>query len=1177
MNFSLKSAMLAGVAYAVVAPAPALAQSIAFDIPARDLGGALQQFALTSNQEILYSPALVADRRTQGVSGSYTPEDALRRLLNGTDLHYRRTSPGSFVVERNGGSAIARTTPVALQASGTVAQPVNSAPAATGQGSLSGTFYDQATGTPIAGARVAIEGTGLTANTDERGIYRFPAIASGNYVVTLEYLGDAPLRESVAVTPGSPSRFDFVRPSGDGSIVVLGYTSAIQQALNQQRTASNNSTVVSEDLLGGFPAETVSEALRRVPGVAFGRDADTGEGSRITVRGFSSEAINVQVNGLDLQGTNFERTIDLSGYLAENISTITIHKSLLPSHEATGSGGLVEIETRSGLDYGDFHFSANVEGERAWDSGFGNEWQAGGTIGAKLTDNLGIVGTISYRDTNRSNYDVGVLGYTPAVLPAGFTSITLVPASYQFPFDDEFNNRLINTGNYGVRDRDETTLAASVNLAWDIGDHTRLRFDVQRNERDAVTFLTRSSVTFLPLTTLNVPIPELGGEVRRRMLLNSFRPSLTLTSNDLNLTTNTVSLRGDTDVGRWQFRYKGGYTGARSRSQNSSINLLGNTYTNITDLIDPSTIVTAPDSANTPRVIDGAFILLPNGVPVPSMSQLGIDTLLDPATYRVNTAIRTMTDSPTDAWVLEGSARYSPDTWLDYVELGGKYDRSKRTAVDDLFATTSTGTLASTESYISIASAPTYMSDLTSVLFGNRSLADIGVNFAIPSMNAAGRDALFDVLAGLTADDPSTAYNERRFNYNDFRDRDPILDSSAMSPAGSTEERLATYLETHVEFGKFDAIAGARMERVKRTGNAIILPSVTLPVGTEPRETFIAAGLIDFVDTVATDTTITPSFLLNYRPQSNIVARFGYFRSTVAPNLQQLRRQTQYILNFRTNRMILREGNPDLKPTTTDNFDFDVAYYFRDAPGLVRAGLFYKKTSNNFTNLLIQDQPGDTRQRLLDYLAPLAGSRPDLVDFNDDTEFLLSRPVNGEGGKIWGFELELIRQFDFLPGILGGFGVIGNLTYTSGDFPTLVSGRLDDGTLTSFSLDRPLEDQAAWVYNAALTYSRGGLEGRLIYTRQSQTVTTYEIHDLNSVIPAYSTLDLRLSYSFDGPWGGLVTLFLEGDDLLHDGKDPDIRSATANTPGREDARFFFPNTFQFNGGRTFTAGARVRF
>ena len=1178
MSFSglFRSAMLSGVAIAIVAPAPAFAQSIAFDIPARDLDGALQQFALTSNREILYSPALVADRRSPGVVGTFTPEEALRRLLSGTEISFRRTSPGLFVLERGNGPAMARTTAASLQTPMS-ARPTASAGAAIGDAMLIGTVFDETTGTPIAGARVTIEGTDRSAVTDSRGVYRFPGIGAGEHVVVLDYLGDAPQRQSVTVASGASTTADFVRGVADqDTIVVLGFNSAIQAGLNQQRTAPNNSTVVSEDLLGGFPAETVSEALRRVPGVAFGRAEDSGEGSKITVRGFSSEAINVQVNGLELQGTNFERTIDLSGYLADNIQTITIHKSLLPSHEATGSGGLVEIETRSGLDYGDFHFSASVEGERALDDGFGHEWQASGTIGGKITPNLGIVGSLSYRDTNRRNFDVSVLDFLPAVMPAGFTSVTFIPASQQFPFDEEINSRLINTGNYTARDRDETTLAASVNLAWDIGDHTRLRLDLQRNQRQATTLTTRSGASFLTLG-VDMPIPELGGEVRRRTVLNSFRPIIALAETDLDLTTNVVSLRGDTNVGRWQFRYKAGYTGARSQSENYAINLLGRTFTNIRDLIDPAAIVLAPDddAARTIRVIDGGFVSLPNGVPVPAFSQAGIDAYLNPSSYRINNVIRSITDSPTDAWIAEGSARYSPETWLDYVEVGFKYDRSERSALDDTFAVT-TSALSSLNTFISIAGRDTFLDQIDPALLMATSLSPIGLNFAIPSLDAGGAATIFDALAGLTADDPSTPFNEERFRFNDFSALDPISSPSALSPAESVEDRLAGYLETHVEFGDFDVISGLRMERTTRTGTAITVPSVTLPVGTEPRETFIDAGLIDFVDTTAVDTTLTPSLLINYRPQSNIVARLGYFRSTVNPSLQQLRRQTQYILNFRTNRMILREGNPDLKPTTTDNFDLDLAYYFRDTPGLVRVGAFYKKTNNNFTNLLIQDQPADVRQRLVDYLQPLAASRPDLLAFDEDTEFLLSRPVNGEGGVIWGLEAEVIRRFDFLPGFLGGFGVIGNVTYTKGDFPTLVSGRNDAGVLTNFTLDRPLEDQAAWVYNAALTYAGGGFEGRLIYTHQDVTVTSYEIHDLNTVIPSYSTLDLRLSYNFNGPWGGLVTLFLEGDDLLHDASDPDIRSATASTPGREDG-FFFPNTFQFNGGRTFTAGARVRF
>lgn len=1187
---SLRAAMLAGSAIvAFSAPAPAVAQSISFNIPPRDLDGALQQFAVLTNREILYSPALVANRRTPGVTGTFTPEQALRRLLSGADLGFQQTGPNVFVLQRGSAPRPTRTAAAMQQPS---AAPGPEAPAgvAVGQGSLSGVVFDRATGTPLSGAQVAIEGTAMTAVSDARGVYRFAGLAAGDYVVLLDYLGDPPQRQSVTVAPGVPTTLDFVRGTGEtAEIVVYGYTSAIQRALNEQRTAPNNSTVVSEDLLGGFPAETVSEALRRVPGVAFGRDAATGEGSRITVRGFSSEAINVQVNGVDLQGTNFERTVDLSGYLAENISKITIHKSLLPSHEATGSGGLVEIETRSGLDYGDFHFSASVEGERPIERGFGREWQGSATVGGKLTPNLGIVGTLSYRDTNRRNLDVAVSGTTPPVLPAGFTSLGTVPASRQFPFDEEFASRLITSVGYLQREREETTLAASISVAWDVADHTRLRLDLQRNERDALLSTARSTLGFIP-GNFDMPIPELDGQVRRRTVLNSFRPILALTTRDQELRTDTISFRGDTDIDRWQFRYKAGYTKARSRSNNSNVDLIGGIFANLGDILDPATIQRNPDddAAGTQRVVGGGFVELANGVFVPSLSSAGAALLFDPATYRLSTAGRSLTNSPTSAWIAEASARYAFESWLDYVEIGGKYDRSERSALDDAFATESIGTLSNINTFSAIAGRNTFLSDidpglLTTSGLAGRTLGGMG----IPSIARNGSAAIFGALENLLADDPSTPFNEERFRFTDITGLDPVDDPNALTPARSVEEKFAGYVESHVEFGDFDIVGGARIERTRRTGTAITVPSVILNlpgVQREPRETFVEAGLVQFDDLTAIDTTITPSFLINYRPDKNIVARLGYFRSTVNPSLQLLRRQNQYSIDLRPSsglqgaRVILREGNPDLRPSTTDNWDFDVAYYFRDTPGLLRAGVFYKTISNNFTNVFVADTPSDdVQERVLEFFGPLVQSRPELFAFQPDTEFLLTRPENGEGGKIYGFELEAIRRFDFLPGFLNGFGVIGNLTYTKGDFPTLVQGRTDDGTLTNFSLDRPLEDQAAWVYNAALTYARGGFEGRLIYTHQSSTVTAYEIHDLNSVIPAYSTLDLRMSYNFNGPGGGLFTIFLEGDDLLSDANEPDIRDAISNTPGREDARFFFPNTFQFSGGRTVTVGAKVRF
>ena len=307
--------------------------------------------------------------------------------------------------------------------------------------------------------------------------------------------------------------------------------------------------------------------------------------------------------------------------------------------------------------------------------------------------------------------------------------------------------------------------------------------------------------------------------------------------------------------------------------------------------------------------------------------------------------------------------------------------------------------------------------------------------------------------------------------------------------------------------------------------------------------------------------------------------RLGYFKSTVNPDFRLLRRPTQVIVDLRptVNRAILREANPDLKPTKTDNWDLDIAYYFKDSPGLVRVGAFYKKVKNNFTNVFFQDAGDDTVQNeIIDYFGELATSRPDLVDFDGNTEFLRNRPENGEGGTIYGFEAEVIRQLTFLPGFLKDFGILANVTYTKGDFPTLLSGRNDDGTIGQFTLNRPLADEAQWVYNASINYARGGFEGRLIYTYQSATPLTYEIHGLDVELPEYSTLDLRLSYNFKRA-GGDWTIYLQGDDLLRGSKEVDLRRAITSSFNSGKADFYFPSIYQFNGGRTLTAGIRAKF
>jgi iron complex outermembrane receptor protein len=60
-----------------------------FDIPAQPLSQALNQLALQSNREILFSPRLTAGRRGPPLRGVFSAEEALARLLSGSGLTVR--------------------------------------------------------------------------------------------------------------------------------------------------------------------------------------------------------------------------------------------------------------------------------------------------------------------------------------------------------------------------------------------------------------------------------------------------------------------------------------------------------------------------------------------------------------------------------------------------------------------------------------------------------------------------------------------------------------------------------------------------------------------------------------------------------------------------------------------------------------------------------------------------------------------------------------------------------------------------------------------------------------------------------------------------------------------------------------------------------------------------------
>jgi iron complex outermembrane recepter protein len=86
-----------GTAHAVAAEARSGIYN--FDIPAQKLNDALQALAFASQHKLLYSSKLVDGKESPPLKGEYTTEEAVGRLLAGTDLVYQITADGLVVIQ----------------------------------------------------------------------------------------------------------------------------------------------------------------------------------------------------------------------------------------------------------------------------------------------------------------------------------------------------------------------------------------------------------------------------------------------------------------------------------------------------------------------------------------------------------------------------------------------------------------------------------------------------------------------------------------------------------------------------------------------------------------------------------------------------------------------------------------------------------------------------------------------------------------------------------------------------------------------------------------------------------------------------------------------------------------------------------------------------------------------
>ncbi|MEE2689946.1 MAG: TonB-dependent receptor [Pseudomonadota bacterium] len=237
-------------------------------------------------------------------------------------------------------------------------------------------------------------------------------------------------------------------------------------------------------------------------------------------------------------------------------------------------------------------------------------------------------------------------------------------------------------------------------------------------------------------------------------------------------------------------------------------------------------------------------------------------------------------------------------------------------------------------------------------------------------------------------------------------------------------------------------------------------------VQTETASSGVLSNVYTTVENTYTD--VLPSVTAVLEPVEDFLIRASVAKVMARPTLPSLTPGGNLNAFSRT----LSFGNPQLDPFRAWSYDLSLEWYFTDE-AVVAFAFFYKDIASFVTRQTDEVMFSDLG------LDPslLIGSPSSPSDIFDVT-----RNVNGEGGKLHGFEVQYQQPFVFLPGFLSNTGFTGNYTY--------VDSEVNYGTQDSPNLNQ-LTGLSQHAFNATVYYEDDRLSARVATSYRSPYLTTY--------------------------------------------------------------------------------------
>lgn len=1000
-------------------------------------------------------------------------------------------------------------------------------------------------------------------------------------------------------------------PESEGQeIIVTGVRASLERAMDLKRNAFGVVDAISAEDIGEFPDTNLAESLQRIPGVSISRI--NGEGSQVTVRGFGPQFNLVTVNGRQIattfvnavggdQDVDFSRatgrSFDFNNLASEGVQRLEVYKTGRAAIPSGGIGAAINVVTARPLEM-------KGEGLR-------------GSIGAKalydlsnsdFTINPEFSGVITWTDPS-DTFGVSLFGAyqerSSAAASATSNAWNVAPFS-QFP------GRGAATVVTGAPSSPDTLVAVPNDSRYHFSEFERERL----NLAGTAQFQPTETLTF----TADAMYVTNSLSEQRTDQTNWFnRPFDTITFDPSDAVPTSIFISEGSGYATKDLGFEQQYRATKTELQSYGLNAEWEIGSGFTLRLDGnhSLSTSDPDSANgasSTLVSLGAPVVDSHSVdfsgPVPIQRYvvndrgLGTDGIRGTADDRGNNnGVLDIGDLGTQIQRTNASRqRHRIDQFS--VDLGWEFDEGSRFDIGARYIDSSmTSARVQTQQTLgdwginNVGDIQAQAGNLVEQFclacqFDRYAVGDAGIAFRANAVD------LFQIFEPFYA----ARGNPNNITGNEFdRVGEEIWSAYAQfNWDGQIGDRPA------------NLVAGVRWENTKTTSFSLVDQPLRIEWDSDNDFTRVVSGNIAEITRTGEYNELLPSIDFRIEPVDDVVARVSYSKTLARPDYGNL--FASQSANGPDRPTLLggiaagTQGNPDLDPLVSDNFDISLEWYFAPA-SFISGAFFYKKVSNfvgigqveqnlfglrdpttgaagtrsgaaaaEIANLgavlsdvslftftaLIDANNGNVAAARQQFQANLGANgqldqafvdtvlaQRDVIANGTDPLFVfdVATPINNREGNIHGFELQ--GQYFFGD---SGFGVSGSLTKVYGDVDVNI---LSDPNTDVFALIG-LSDS----YNITGIYDKDGLSARVAYNWRGKFLGGVNRGGARNPVffDDFGTLDASVNWDFNES----LAFSLEAVNIL---SEP-IRSF-----GRDEKQLFFAQELK---PRLF-AGVRYRF